>query len=143
MKNSVKTNSVQKTILTAKKVTPKKAPKQSESVILKTQINNNWKLATRSMSGLTRYAKGEGAKDLQKLIDATNKKEGTKVSLNQVANTKNIVANATERELFKNLSTEKGEFIKGEKKSLFSFWLVLLTVGRIAKVEKKKLAKAI
>jgi hypothetical protein len=63
--------------------------------------------------------------------------------LNQVANTKNIVANATERELFKNLSTEKGEFIKGEKKSLFSFWLVLLTVGRIAKVEKKKLAKAI
>jgi hypothetical protein len=143
MKNSVKTNSVQKTIATANKVTPKKAPKQSESVILKTQINNNWKLATRSMSGLTRYAKGEGAKDLQKLIDATNKKEGTKVSLNQVANTKNIVANATERELFKNLSTEKGEFIKGEKKSLFSFLLVLLTVGRIAKVEKKKLAKAI
>jgi hypothetical protein len=143
MKNSVKTNSVQKTILTAKKVATKKAPKQSENVILKTQINQNWKLATRSMSGLTRYAKGEGAKDLQKLIDATNKKEGTKVSLNQVANTKNIVANATERELFKNLSTEKGEFIKGEKKSLFSFWLVLLTVGRIAKVEKKKLAKAI
>lgn len=142
MSNSVKTNSVKATISNAK-ATPKKAPKKSESVILKTQINNNWKLATRSMSGLTRYAKGEGAKDLQKLIDATNKKEGVKVSLNQVANVKNIVANATERELFKNLSTEKGEFIKGEKKSLFSFWLVLLTVGRIAKVEKKKLAKTI
>ena len=142
MSNSVKTNSVKATISNAK-ATPKKAPKKSESVILKTQINNNWKLATRSMSGLVRYAKGEGAKDLQKLIDATNKKEGVKISLNQVANVKNIVANATERELFKNLSNEKGEFIKGEKKSLFSFWLVLLTVGRIAKVEKKKLAKTI
>ena len=138
MKNSVKTNSVKATISKSKKVA-----KKSESVILKTQINNNWKLATRSMSGLVRYAKGEGAKDLQKLIDATNKRHGVKISLNQVANVKNIVANATERELFKNLSTEKGEFIKGEKKSLFSFWLVLLTVGRIAKVEKKKLAKAI
>lgn len=141
--STLKTKSVKKVVTTAKKVAPKKPAKKSESVILKTQINNNWKLATRSMSGLVRYAKGEGAKDLQKLIDATNKKQGTNVSLNQVANVKNIVANATERELFKNLSTEKGEFIKGEKKSLFSFWLVLLTVGRIAKVEKKKLAKTI
>ena len=138
MKKSIKSNSVLNTIKTTKKVV-----KKSESVILKTQINNNWKLATRSMSGLVRYAKGEGAKDLQKLIDATNKKEGVKISLNQIANVKNIVANATERELFKNLSNEKGEFIQGEKKSLFSFWLVLLTVGRIAKVEKLKLSKAI
>jgi hypothetical protein len=43
--------------------------------------------------------------------------------------------------LFKNLSTEKGEFIKGEKKTLFSFWLVLQIVGRIAKVQKSELAK--
>ena len=142
MSNSVKTNSVNATISNAKVMT-KKTPKKSENVILKTQINTNWKLATRSLSGLVRYANGDGAKDLQKLIDATNKKEGVNVSLNQVANVKNIVANATERELFKNLSTEKGEFIKGEKKNLFSFWLVLLTVGRIAKVEKQKLAKAI
>ena len=141
MKNSVKTNSVKATISTAKKVA-----KKSENVILKTQINQNWKLATRSLSGLTRYAKGEGAKDLQKLIDATNKKEGVKVSLNQVANTKNIVANATERELNFNANPDKSKgakFIKGDKKELFSFWLVLLTVGRIAKVEKLKLAKAI
>jgi|TARA_R110002050_G_scaffold686_1_gene4951 hypothetical protein len=141
MSNSVKTNSVKKAILN-----PKKAPKKSENVILKTQINQNWKLATRSMSGLTRYAKGEGAKDLQKLIDATNKKEGVKVSLNQVANTKNIVANATERELNFNANPDKSKgakFIKGDKKELFSFWLVLLTVGRIAKVEKLKLAKTI
>ena len=139
---SIKTNSVLKTV---EKVTAKKV-KKSENVILKTQINQNWKLSTRSMSGLTRYAKGEGAKDLQKLIDATNKKEGVKVSLSQVANTKNIVANATEHELFKNANADKSKgakFIKGEKKSLFSFWLVLLTVGRIAKVEKKKLSKSI
>tara|TARA_R110001606_G_scaffold4712_3_gene22250 strand:- start:1231 stop:1671 length:441 start_codon:yes stop_codon:yes gene_type:complete len=146
MSNSVKTNSVKKAILNPKKVVTKKAPKKSENVILKTQINQNWKLATRSMSGLTRYAKGEGAKDLQKLIDATNKKEGVKVSLNQVANTKNIVANATERELNFNANPDKSKgakFIKGDKKELFSFWLVLLTVGRIAKVEKLKLAKTI
>ena len=83
MKKSIKSNSVLNTIKTTKKVV-----KKSESVILKTQINNNWKLATRSMSGLVRYAKGEGAKDLQKLIDATNKKEGVKISLNQIANVK-------------------------------------------------------
>tara|TARA_R110001632_G_C11246312_1_gene408313 strand:- start:524 stop:955 length:432 start_codon:yes stop_codon:yes gene_type:complete len=140
---TIKTNSVQKAISTPnnvtpkkvapKKVTPKKVAKKSESVILKTQINDNWKLSTRSMSGLVRYAKGEGAKDLQKLIDATNEKNKSKISLQQIANVKNIVANATDRELFKNLSTEKGVFVKGEKKSLFSFWLVLLTVGRMAK----------
>ena len=135
---TIKTNSVQKAIatvnkVTPKKVTPKKVAKKSESVILKTQINDNWKLSTRSMSGLVRYAKGEGAKDLQKLIDATNEKNKSKISLQQIANVKNIVANATDRELFKNLSTEKGVFVKGEKKSLFSFWLVLLTVGRMAK----------
>jgi hypothetical protein len=140
---TIKTNSVKKAISTPnnatpkkvapKKVTPKKVAKKSESVILKTQINDNWKLSTRSMSGLVRYAKGEGAKDLQKLIDATNEKNKSKISLQQIANVKNIVANATDRELFKNLSTEKGVFVKGEKKSLFSFWLVLLTVGRMAK----------
>ena len=146
VQNAVKTSKKVTTKKVTERLTPKKKAVKSESVILKTQVNNNWKLATRSLSGLTRYAKGEGAKDLQKLIDATNKKEGTKVSLNQVANTKNIVANATERELNFNANPDKSKgakFIKGDKKELFSFWLVLLTVGRISKVEKKKLAKAI
>ena len=136
MTTTIKTNSVQKAITTAK-VTPKKTTvKKSESVILKTKINNDWKLDTRSMSSLVRYAKGNGAKGLQSLIDATNEKNGTKVSLNQIANIKNIVANATERELYKNANEDKtkgAKFIKGDKKELFSFWLVLLTVGRIAK----------
>ncbi len=140
----IKTNSVATTVkkstvkkATVKKATVKKATvKKSENVILKTKINNDWKLDTRSMSALVRYAKGNGAKGLQSLIDATNEKNGTKVSLNQIANIKNIVANATERELFKNANEDKtkgAKFIKGEKKTLFSFWLVLLTVGRIAK----------
>ena len=131
--NTVKTNSVLETV---NKVTVKKVVKKSENVILKTQINDNWKQNTRSMSSLVRYAKGEGASDLQKLIDATNAKNGTKISLNQIANVKNIVSNATERELYKNANEDKtkgAKFIKGEKKTLFSFWLVLLTVGRIAK----------
>ena len=140
-----KTNSVAKTVntktvntktATVKKATVKKVVKKSENVILKTKINNDWKLDTRSMSALVRYAKGNGAKGLQSLIDATNEKNGTKVSLNQIANVKNIVSNATERELYKNANEDKtkgAKFIKGEKKTLFSFWLVLLTVGRIAK----------
>jgi len=131
--SSIKTNSVLETV---NKVTVKKVVKKSENVILKTQINDNWKQNTRSMSSLVRYAKGEGASDLQKLIDATNTKNGTKISLNQIANVKNIVSNATERELYKNANEDKtkgAKFIKGEKKTLFSFWLVLLTVGRIAK----------
>lgn len=134
MKSNVKNTNAKKVV--TKKTTKqlvKKTSKKSESVILKTQVNNNWKKNTRSMSALVRYAKGEGAKDLQKIIDATNKAKGTNVSLAQVANVKNIVKFATERELFKNLSTEKGEFIKGDKKTLFSFWLIILTVGRIAK----------
>lgn len=134
MNTKVKNTNAKKVVTkkTAKQLV-KKTAKKSESVILKTQVNDNWKKNTRSMSALVRYAKGEGANDLQKIIDATNKAKGTNVSLRQVANVKNIVKFATERELFKNLSTEKGEFIKGEKKTLFSFWLVILTVGRIAK----------
>ena len=135
MNNSVKTNSLKSVVKT------KKAPAKSESVILKSTINNNWKQATRSLSGLVRYAKNEGKNDLQKLISATNKSKGTSVTFGQVANIRNIVAHATERELFKNIATEKGEFVKGEKKTLFSFWLVLQTVGRIAKVQKSELAK--
>lgn len=134
--NTVKTNSVLKAVNNSKNVPTKKVVKKSENVILKTQINDNWKQNTRSMSSLVRYAKGEGASDLQKLIDATNAKNGTKISLNQIANVKNIVSNATERELYKNANEDKtkgAKFIKGEKKTLFSFWLVLLTVGRIAK----------
>ena len=82
----IKTNSVATTV---KKVTVKKVTvKKSENVIIKTKINNDWKLDTRSMSALVRYAKGNGEKGLQSLIDATNEKNGTKVSLNQIANIK-------------------------------------------------------
>ena len=106
---------------------------KNENVILKSAINNNWKKATRSMSGLVRYAKNEGQQDLQNYIDAVNKNKKTNITFGQVANIKNIVSTATERELYFNLSEVKGEFIKGDRKELFSFWLVLQTVGRIAK----------
>ena len=132
-------NSVLETIKTpttkkAVKKTPiKKVVKKSESVILKTSVNTNWKLQTRSLSALVRYAKNEGKQDLQKLIDATNKTKKTNVTIGQIANIKNIVAMASERELYKNASEDKTKFVKGDKKELFSFWLVILTVGRMAK----------
>ena len=88
------------------------------------------------MSALVRYCKGDGKDEIVKLINATNKLKGTKVQFGQVANIKTIVENATERELFKNANPDKSKgakFIKGDKKSLFSYWLVLQTVGRLAK----------
>jgi len=130
VQNAVKKQSV-------KKVATKKAVK-SESVILKTQVNNRWKDATRSLSALVKYCNGEGKTDIQKMLDATNKSKGTKVNIKQVANIKNITRLATERELNFNANPDKtkgAKFIKGEQKRLFSLWLVLLTIGRLANEE--------
>jgi len=130
---------VLKAVTATKKVATKKVVKKSESVILKTQVNNNWKDATRSLSALVKYVNSEGKTDIQKMLDATNKKEGTKVNIKQVANIKNITRLATERELNFNANPDKtkgAKFIKGEQKRLFSLWLVLLTIGRLAKEEK-------
>jgi Icc-related predicted phosphoesterase len=138
MANAIKTQSVKK-VLTAKKVaTPKKAVEKSESVILKTQINNNWKDATRSLSALVKYVNNEGKTDIQKMLDATNKSKSTAVNIKQVANIKNITRLATERELNSNANPDKSKgakFIKGEQKRLFSLWLVILTIGRLANEE--------
>ena len=124
---------------TSKKVAPKKkAVKKSESVILKTQINNNWKDATRSLSALVKYVNNDGKTDIQKMLDATNKSKGTAVNIKQVANIKNITRLATDRELNSNANTDKSKgakFIKGEQKRLFSLWLVILTIGRLANEE--------
>ena len=135
VQNAVKTS---KKVVTSKKATAKKPAKKSESVILKTQINNNWKDATRSLSALVKYVNGEGKTDIQKMLDATNKSKGTKVNIKQVANIKNITRLATERELNFNSNPDKtkgAKFIKGEQKRLFSLWLVILTIGRLANEE--------
>lgn len=135
VQNAVKTS---KKVATKKVTQKKKAVKKSESVILKTQINNNWKDATRSLSALVKYVNGEGKTDIQKMLDATNKSKGTKVNIKQVANIKNITRLATERELNYNSNPDKtkgAKFIKGEQKRLFSLWLVILTIGRLANEE--------
>ena len=135
MKNSTQ---VLKAVTATKKVATKKVVKKSESVILKTQVNNNWKDATRSLSALVKYVNSEGKTDIEKMLDATNKSKGTKVNIKQVANIKNITRLATERELNYNLNTDKtkgAKFIKGEQKRLFSLWLVILTIGRLASEE--------
>ena len=122
----------------AKAAKNKKAVKKSESVILKTQINNNWKENTRSLSALVKYVNSEGKTDVKKALDATNKSKGTKVNIKQVANIKNITRLATERELNYNLNPDKtkgAKFIKGEQKRLFSFWQIILTIGRLANEE--------
>jgi len=139
VQNAVKTSKKVATKKVTERVTPKKkAVKKSESVILKTQINNNWKDATRSLSALVKYVNGEGKTDIQKMLDATNKSKGTKVNIKQVANIKNITRLATERELNYNSNPDKtkgAKFIKGEQKRLFSLWLVILTIGRLANEE--------
>jgi hypothetical protein len=131
---------VLKAVTATKKVETKKVVKKSESVILKTQVNNNWKDATRSLSALVKYCNGEGKTDIEKMLDATNKSKGTKVNIKQVANIKNITRLATERELNFNANPDKtkgAKFIKGEQKRLFSLWLVILTIGRLASEEAK------
>jgi hypothetical protein len=140
MKNSVKTNSVKK-VVTTKKVSTKKVAKKSKSVILKSALNNQWKEETFSMSGLVRYAKGKGEKGLNEYINHYNTNKGTNVTFGKVTNIRNIVNLASERELFKNANTDKSKgakFIKGEPKIKFSYWLLLHTVGRLAKVESAK-----
>ena len=135
MKNSTQ---VLKAVTATKKVATKKVVKKSESVILKTQVNNNWKDATRSLSALVKYINSEGKTDIEKMLDATNKSKGTKVNIKQVANIKNITRLATERELNFNANPDKtkgAKFIKGEQKRLFSLWLVILTIGRLASEE--------
>ena len=86
------------------------------------------------MSALVRYAKGNGAEDVQKFIDEVNAKFGTSITIGNI-NTKNIGKHATERELHKNVGTVKA-YVKGDKKEKFSFWLVILTIGRLAKASK-------
>lgn len=85
-----------------------------------------------SLSGLIRYAKGSGKLDLENLIDAENKKHGTTVQFGQVANTKNIVANAKESELFNRDGTEK---------RIFTYQILIYTLSRIIKKEKEKFKK--
>lgn len=119
----------------------KKAAKKSESVVLKSALNNEWKKETFSMSGLVRYAKGKGEKGLNEYINHYNKNKGTNVTFGKVTNIRNIVKFASERELFKNANEDKSkgaEFIKGAAKTKFSYWLILQTVGRIAKDELSK-----
>jgi Icc-related predicted phosphoesterase len=138
MANAIKTQSLKQVVTSKKVATPKKAVEKSESVILKTQINNNWKDATRSLSALVKYVNNEGKTDIQKMLDATNKSKSTAVNIKQIANIKNITRLATDRELNFNSNPDKSKgakFIKGEQKRLFSLWLVILTIGRLANEE--------
>jgi hypothetical protein len=96
---------------------------QSTKVLANKQFKEN----TFSLSGLVRYAKADGRKLLEQVINEYNEKHETKVTFGQVANVKNIVKHATEKELTKK---------DGTKKELFSYWLVLQTVGRIGRASK-------
>lgn len=118
----------------AKSNTGKKRAKSTRST-----VNNNWKKETFSMSALVRYAKSpKGSKDVQKLLDEMNAKHGTNVQLKGIT-TQSIVKHATVRELNKNAGDVKN-YVKGEKKVLFSFWLVILTCGRLVQAAKSSKA---
>jgi len=82
-----------------------------------------------SLSGLVRYAKGDGKENIIMLLDATNEKNSTNVSFGEVANIKNIIDNATESELFNSDGTEK---------RVFTFRILVYTLSRIVKKEKLK-----
>lgn len=141
MSTKVKNTTSKKVVKKTAKVLVKKTAKKSESVVLKSALNNEWKKETFSMSGLVRYAKGKGEKGLNEYIAHYNKNKGSNVTFGKVTNIRNIVKFASERELFKNANDDKtkgAKFIKGEPKMKFSYWLILQTVGRIAKDELSK-----
>lgn len=110
--------------------------KNKKKVSAKIKANRNFKREIFSMSGLMRYAQGAGAQDLQDEIDEVNARLGTSVHKGNI-NIKNIVKYATERELYLNAATENKQknWVKGEKKSIFSYWLLLTTVARVAKAQ--------
>ena len=103
----------------------KKARKQSATQVAKSKANANKKAFDFSVSGLIRYAKNEGAKDLQKLVDETNAKHGTNVSASRVAD---------KRTILKFYGTTKD----GEKRTRFSYYNHLLTcVSKLAQEQKQ------
>ena len=124
-----------------KKVATKKVNASTE---LGKKFTNTFNEETKSLSGLIRLCKSNEKinKDLQKFIDKKNEERGTSVSINQVLNTKNIVNNATEKELYKNIAPKDEEgkrigFEKGERKEMFSSVIIRKTVIRLANIEVK------
>ena len=113
-------------------VAESKAKSNINTLKLRTDANNNWKNETFSLSALIRYARDTkgGKNDVQAILDAANKKNGTKVGISQV-NLKNVLLLATHRELHTK-DEDKNEI----QKTRFSFWLVVLTIGRLVKQAK-------
>ena len=116
------------TVKTGKKVTVKTIKKaNNNSLKVKVHANNTWKLETFSLSALVRFAKSpKGITVLKPICDLQNAKYGTTLTPN-IISVANIVKHASKKEL-----TMKD----GTKKVKFSFWLVILTIGRIAKSKK-------
>ena len=116
------------TVKTGKKVTVKTIKKaNNNSLKVKVHANNTWKLETFSLSALVRFAKSpKGITVLKPICDLQNTKHGTTLTPN-IISVANIVKHASKKEL-----TMKD----GTKKVKFSFWLVILTIGRIAKSKK-------
>lgn len=107
-----------------KKVKITKTRKQSKTQIAKSKANNNKKAFEGSISGLVRYAKNEGRKDLEKLISLINDKNNTNISLNRVCDKKTILG-------FYGLTKD------GKRREKFSYYNhVLACVNKLAQIEK-------
>lgn len=126
----------------------KNSVKKQASLEIKEQgkkIVKEWNENNRSLSALCKYAKtGLGKEETQILIDIVNAKNGTKIDIAQVCNTKNIVKYATDRDLNfnankdKEVLNEKGAklYIKGEAKRFFPISLINKTVARLSNAAK-------
>jgi hypothetical protein len=128
------------TVKATEVVTVAKAKKSNvNSLKLRCDANNEWKLETRSLSQLVKYAtKNEkGMKSTKALFTHYNKVNGTKVSTSQMT-VKNVIRLASERELNFGVKNDKGvTTFTGGQKSLFSFWLLILTIGRLCREAKE------
>ena len=126
----------------------KNSVKKQVSLEIKEQgkkIVKEWNENNRSLSALCKYARtGLGMVEMQILINEVNAKNGTKIDLAQVCNTKNIVKYATDRDLNfnankdKDVLNDKGAklYIKGEAKRFFPISLINKTVARLSNAAK-------
>lgn len=117
----------------AKKVAIKRVYKPSPLQVAKKDARLNWLNDTRSLTAISNWILGDGAKHCQNVIDEltnhkNNEKAKIELTLNHCANIKNIVRLMTDKEL---------NFADGTKRNLFQVSRILEVFGRMYKEKQE------
>ena len=88
----------------------------------KIEANNQWKDDTRSISAIYKYLQNEGKEKLTTFLSVN----GSKLNYNHI----------TKKGLIDNLKESEKTLKNGDKKQLFSLYVIYHAIGRIVKAEK-------